>query len=67
MKEEKFNNPEQVVVELIRAGLIKLHSHALLSAKSVEEAIEDSARLHALYLRRLRAELSRSGSDDEQL
>lgn len=62
MKDGKFQNPEPVILELIRAGLIKLPLQTKYSGGQIvsqDEFIKETARVHALYLRYLRSELAK--------
>ena len=62
MKDGKFQNPEPVIIELIRAGLIKLPLPTKFLGGQVvsqDDVIKETARVHALYLRYLRSELAK--------
>ena len=67
MKSEKFVKPDEVIIELIRAGLIELPTQTkfgVSNSGSQDEILKETARVQALYLRALRAELARQNSDD---
>lgn len=66
MESEKFVKPDEVIIELIRAGLIKLPDQYSVEpdGHNQDAVLKEQARVQALYLRALRAELARQSSDD---
>ena len=66
MKYEQFVKPDEIIIELIRAGAIKIPDQYELDPEEhhQEEVLRDQARFQAIYLRALRAELARPDNED---